>query len=295
VGEDYLWGSGTAATSVEFVAPDSNPTTSRRQSGCLFGIAFLGFAGWSIGSSLHHYLILGVLGALIFLDWSLIFVRWATFNAGKVIFDESLAERVGPAVYELCMRAGCPVPRIALRSGPSKPASVRSPRPGTMTLVLSSNFVHSTNDEQLRSTIAHEVVHVAHNDPKMHKIAALMLRMTVGVSVLAVYICTVRLHLAFPLYVAAAFMALLVIRAPLSLLYWRSEFRADREGAILTGQPTQMASALTEATRFVRSMSHGSPGERFWRVIFAPVSYTAPTHPPVARRVRRLEQMVVAD
>jgi Zn-dependent protease with chaperone function len=269
VGEDYLWGSGTAATSVEFVAPDSNPTTSRRQSGCLFGIAFLGFAGWSIGSSLHHYLILGVLGALIFLDWSLIFVRWATLNAGKVIFEESLAERVGPAVYELCMRAGCPVPRIALRSGPSKPASVRSPRPGTMTLVLSSNFVHSTNDEQLRSTV--------------------------GVSVLAVYICTVRLHLAFPLYVAAAFMALLVIRAPLSLLYWRSEFRADREGAILTGQPTQMASALTEATRFVRSMSHGSPGERFWRVIFAPVSYTAPTHPPVARRVRRLEQMVVAD
>jgi Zn-dependent protease with chaperone function len=84
---------------------------------------------------------------------------------------------------------------------------------------------------------------------------------------------------------------MLVVRAPLSLLYWRGEFRADREGAILTGHPIQMASALTEATRFVRSMSNGSPGERFWRVIFAPVAYTAPTHPPMARRIKRLEQM----
>jgi Zn-dependent protease with chaperone function len=166
VEDDRLWGSTTAATSVEFVAPDSNPTASRRQTGCLFVVVLLGLASWSIRNSLHHYLVLGVLGALIFLDWSLIFVRWATVNSGKVIFEESLAERVGLAVYDLCILAGSAVPRIALRSGLSRPASLRSPRPGAMTLTLSSDFVHSTNDEQLRSTIAHEVVHIAHDDPK---------------------------------------------------------------------------------------------------------------------------------
>jgi hypothetical protein len=137
------------------------------------------------------------------------------------------------------------------------------------------------------------VVHIADNDPDRIRTAASLIPVMAGVVIFAVYICTIRLHLAYPLYLAAGVVAILVTRVPLSLLRWRGEFRADRDGAILTGHPIEMACALTAAKRFARSRSY--PGIRFWRVIFAPFTYTAPTHPPMSTRVKRLERMAVAD
>ncbi|HET9093408.1 MAG TPA: M48 family metalloprotease, partial [Acidimicrobiales bacterium] len=96
----------------------------------------------------------------------------------------------------------------------------------------------------------------------------------------------------FPVQMAAASLALILLGALLSPLNRPCEWRADREGAALCGEPVAMAAALASADQFIRQARRRLPPP--WRWLVFPLSWRLPSHPSMRRRVARLEELAAA-
>jgi heat shock protein HtpX len=250
------------AQGVEFQAPSPGKPKDRRGVQ-MRALLLVGYAAWAAVLGVRGEPVLGPLAAVILLEFALAYFRAARIMGG-VVSDEAVAARVGPVVADLCGRAGCAVPRVMLRDDSVRVAGVRRMN-GRMTIVLSRPFVERVSDPELTALLAHEVVHIARGD-----LDAARGRATVAVFGLGRMITS-------------------VVESPLN----RSrEERADREGAQLSGDPRALARALAAAHAVTQEMRSRLYGRAPWSWLLAPESWRLPTHPPMARRIARLEAMV---
>ncbi|MDE3086521.1 MAG: M48 family metalloprotease [Acidobacteriota bacterium] len=251
-------------------------------------LLIVAYAVWAAVLTAYGEPVLGPVAALVLLEFALALLRAAAVTGG-VVEDTGVADRVGALMTELCRRAGCPCPSMVLRDDAVRAAAVRRVQ-GQVAIVLSRPFAAAVTDEELTALLAHELVHVLRDDLAAARrrwlassLAGLALAVAAGVAV------RVSILAAAPVLTAAWLVGTMASNVALSPLNrWREE-RADAEGALLGGDPGARARALAKTQSSSREMRAQLYGRAPWRWLLFPLSWRMPTHPPMARRLARLE------
>jgi len=230
---------------------------------------------------------------------------------GRIVTPAEAPELHG-VIDRLCALADMPKPAVAIADVDVPNAFATGRSPTNAVVCATTGLLRRLDTEELEGVLAHELSHVAHRDVAVMTIASFL-------GILAGLIT--RFGLYAGLYggagdnrgrdskeedntavVLIAVVAVSAVVYALSFLLTRAlsryrELSADRSGALLTGRPSALASALTKVsgemaripTRDLRQ------AEAFNAFFFAPAlaagfSLTSmfATHPPLDRRLEQL-------
>lgn len=211
-------------------------------------------------------------------------------GAIHVVYSDALAQRIVPPLADLCRRAGCPIPRVVLRDDIVRAAAVRRSK-GRVQLVMSCQFVQRVDDRELRAIMGHEIAHIANGDLRRAKMRAVVSLLAATAAGIAATALSSGLGVVFPVYLAGFMVALMLAQVALAFPNRRRERRADLEGARIAEDPAGLASALAIAHSFTQEARRQIYGPRPWRWLLSPLSWTLPTHPPMAQRIATLESV----
>ncbi len=268
----------------------------------------------------------GLVLALFFAIAMNVFVYWKSDalalkanGARELRPDEQ--PRLRQIVADLANRAGLPMPRLYIVDRPEPNAFATGRNPDHAAVAVTTGILELMDERELRGVLAHELSHVKNRDTLIGTIAA-----TVGgaISFLAQMAQFQMLFGGRDDRNGGGFGALIaIILAPIAALIIQlavsrgREYGADRSGALLTGDPEGLASALQE----LDTANRARPGllDRFGRrpigrgqpqpmpalaanPAFAHLYIVNPlsgrdvgslfsTHPPIADRIARLRAM----
>lgn len=170
-------------------------------------------------------------------------------------------------------------------------------RPGKSAIAVTEGLLRRLTLREIVGVLGHEVSHIRSNDLWLMNAADLMSRYVQAMSYVALYLAITNV-LALStgdLTVSWWGIALLYISPALSSLLQLGlsrirEFDADRDGAMLTGDPLGLASALSRLDsstgRFWEDLTFPVPARR------TPQPSLLRSHPPTEERVTRLRAMV---
>jgi heat shock protein HtpX len=300
----------------------------------LLGVVFVGFAAGLVAliewySSTRHggggssvsgesiiifAAILGIGSAVVSYYWS---DKIALRTSGARLVgpdDGPQAQRLHGIMDRLCALADMPKPRIAIAPTqmPNAFATGRSSK--VAVLCATDGIMRKLNDDELEGVLAHEMSHVAHKDVAVMTIAsflgivaALMVRFAFYGELFgggrgrggnnnqaSALLIPIMMVLSIVVYA----VSFLLIR----LLSRYRELSADRSGALLTGRPSDLASALVKVTGEMariptKDLRAAEPLNAFY---FTPALRSGPgkglatifsTHPPLKKRLAQLEKI----
>jgi heat shock protein HtpX len=307
-------------------APDRGLTARMTATMFLLGLVFVGFiaAIIGIGAATHASDAVIVLFAVVLAGG---FAIGSLFYSDKIALSTARAVVVGPndgeqakylhgIVDRVCALADMPKPRIAIAPSrlPNAFATGRNADKAVLcvtTEMMSSRFT----PEELEAVIAHEMSHVAHKDVQVMTIAsflgvvaALLIRFSFYGELFGggggrgrsnnngggAYILFIIMGVSIAVYA----ISFLLIR----MLSRYRELAADRSGALLTGQPSALKSALVKVSEGInmiptKDLRSAEPLNAFF---FAPAAHLTrgkslgtifSTHPSLERRLEELDKV----
>jgi heat shock protein HtpX len=266
--------------------------------------------GWLIGGS----------------QWALIALGFAVlFNFGIYFFSDRIAlasararpveDHELPNVYtivrSLAQRENMPMPKVYLIDSPQPNAFATGRNPKHAAVAVTTGILDLMSHQELEGVLAHELSHVRNRDILIATIAA-----TIGAAM------SFLARMAFwggmggrrnennnGIGMIVGLIAMIIaplVAAMIQLAISRSrEYQADRSGAESTGSPLALAAALTKldagtrrypmavnestAQLFIADPLKALDGRRSgnW------MSRIFSTHPPIAERIERLEEMAM--
>jgi heat shock protein HtpX len=301
-------------------APDRGLTARMTATMFLLGLVFVAFIAAIIGIGTAYHasgagivliaIVLGggfAIGSLFYSDK----IALRTAGAREVTPEE--APRLHGIVDRLCALADMPKPRVAIAPTGMPNAFATGRNADKAVLVVTTGLMNKLDDAELEGVIAHEMSHVAHKDVQV---------MTVASFLAIVAALLIRIAFYGELFgggrgrggnnqnaaiVLVALMAVSIVVYAVSFLLIRMlsryrELSADRSGALLTGRPSALASALVKVTTDIgkipsRDLRTAEPLNAFF---FAPamslqsgasLSNVFSTHPSLKRRLAELEKV----
>jgi heat shock protein HtpX len=268
----------------------------------LLGLLYVAFAAALIVLLKSFALIIVILGAMLVAQyWFSDKIALAALHGHLVTEDE--APQLHAVVDRLCASANLPKPQVAIADIdlPNAFATGRDARHAVV--CVSTGMIRRLDGPELEGVIAHELAHVAHRDVAVITIASFL-------GVLAGLLMRAALYSQLlggrqrdqnMLVIMAAVAVVSTAVYALSFLLIRTlsryrELAADHDGALLTGQPAALASALVKVsgtqaripTKDLRS------AQAFNAFFFSPVGaqWTVfSTHPSLQRRLDELEKI----
>jgi heat shock protein HtpX len=268
----------------------------------LFFIAVL----WRLGISLAFLVLIAVvlLGAQYYFSDKLILL-----SLGAREVSEQEAPQLHEIVNRLAQMTGIPKPKVAIIDSPVPNALATGRDPNHALVAVTTGILDQLDEQEMQAVLAHELSHVIHRDIAVMAMASFF-------ATIASFIVQMGLWGGFGggygvdrdrVRGGGAFIVIFLVSAAvwaISFLLIRTlsryrEYAADRGSAIITRDPSRLASALLKisgrmqripdtdlrqmqagsALMFFPAVSRGSLGE-----IFA-------THPSLEHRIARLQAM----
>ena len=305
-------------------APDRGLSVRMTATMFLLGLVFVGFiaAIIGIGAATHTSDAVIVLFAIVLGGG---FAIGSLFYSDKIALSTARAVEVGPndgdqakylhgIVDRVCALADMPKPRIAIARSPIPNAFATGRNADKAVLCVTDSIMAKLEPEELEGVIAHELSHVAHKDVQVMTIAsflaivaALLIRMSFYGELFGGGRGRGNDNNGGGAYIFFILMAVSIVVYAVSFLLIRMlsryrELAADRSGALLTGQPSKLASALVKVTGDMgriptRDLRTAEPLNAFF---FAPAMHLSgksslstifSTHPSLERRLEELEKV----
>jgi heat shock protein HtpX len=306
-------------------APDRGLTTRMTLTMFLLGLVFVAFVialiyllgAFGVGSGAIAFFAIALgLGLTV---GSFFYSDKIALSAARAVEvgpqDGPMAAKVHGIVDRLCALADMPKPRVAIARSPMPNAFATGRNAKKAVLCVTTSLMDGRlDDRELEGVIAHEMSHVAHKDVAVMTIAS-FLGIIAGL--------LVRFAFYGQLFggggrsnndnngggaiVLLAMLAVGIVVYAVSFLLIRllsryRELAADRAGALLTGQPSALASALTKVSGEIaripqKDLRQAEPLNAFY---FAPalsgktgasLANLFSTHPSLERRLRQLSEI----
>jgi len=302
-------------------APDRGLSVRMTATMFLLGLVFVAFiaAIIGIGGATHSSeavivlfaVVLGgglAIGSLFYSD------KIALSTARAVVVTPQQAPELHGIVDRVCALADMAKPRVAISRTPLPNAFATGRNADKSVLCVTTGLMDRLTPEELEGVIAHELSHVAHKDVQVMTIASflaiiagLLIRFSFYGELFGgggrrsnnnngggAYLLIIVMGVSIVVYA----ISFLLIR----LLSRYRELAADRSGALLTGQPSALKSALIKVSQGInriptRDLRSAEPLNAFF---FAPAAHlTGPkslssifsTHPSLERRLAELDKV----
>ncbi len=249
-----------------------------------------------------------IAGIMILAQWyfSDKIVLWST--GAKIVSREQFPE-LHDLVERIVARNNLPKPRIAVINTKMPNAFATGKTPKSSIVTVTTGLMDQLETEELEGVIAHELSHIKNRDVLVLTLASLF-------STIAWYLMQSSLYggmyggygrrrdggggmlLVLLVAIITWFVSFLMIRA---ISRYR-EFVADRDGALMTGKPSKLASALLKIsgtmkripTQDLRQMEGMNAFFIIPALSGSSFANLFSTHPPVDQRVKKLLEMEAA-
>jgi len=244
------------------------------------------------------------------------------FWSDKIALRASGAREVSPQeapqlhgiIDRLCALADMPKPRVAIAESDMPNAFATGRNSKNAVLCVTTGLMARLNDKELEGVIAHEMSHVAHKDVVVMTIASFLGIMAALLVRFAFYgelfggggrgrggNDNGNAGLLFLVVAAVGVVVYAVSFLLIRLLSRYRELAADRAGALITGQPSALASALTKVSGAMSAIPTKDlrEAQALNAFYFAPafkgdqvsLSTLFSTHPSLERRLRQLSEI----
>ncbi len=282
--------------------------------GLLIVLLYGAVIGLLIAVGISYALVLVIAGALLFVQY------WfsdkiALYGMGGRIVTPEEAPQLHGAIDRLCAMADMKKPRVAIADTDVPNAFATGRSPNSAVVCATTGLMRRLDESELEAVLAHELSHVAHRDVAVMTIAS-FLGMVAGM-VTRMMLWTGMMG-GFggsnnnsndnqggdqAVLVELAVLAVSVVVYAISFLLTMAlsryrELAADRSGAILTGQPSALASALVKVTGDIARIPSRDlrSTESFNAFYFTPaiaksglsISTIFSTHPSLDQRLAQL-------
>jgi len=300
-------------------APDRGLTVRMTATMFLLGLVFVAFVALLIGimTAAHASGAAIVLVALIFGGGTAVI---SLFYSDKIALASAGAREVSPQeapelhgmVDRLCALADMDKPRVAIAPADMPNAFATGRNSKNSVLVVTEGILRRLEPDELEGVLAHELSHVAHKDVQVMTYASL-LAIVAGLLIRFAFYSELfgggrrsNNQNAFPIILAIMAVSVVVYAISFLLIRLLSRYRelaADRSGALLTGQPSSLASALQKVSNGMariptQDLRAAEPLNAFY---FAPamkltgggrsLSALFSTHPSLDKRLEQLAKI----
>lgn len=227
--------------------------------------------------------------------------RLAVRSMGAIEVTEAQQPEMHAIVRELLAAAGQPMPRLYVAPTMSPNAFATGRDPAHAAVCCTQGILQLLNERELRGVLGHELSHVYNRDILTGSVAAGIAGIISSISTIALWFGGGRRDREEGGNVIA--LLLLAILAPLAASLTQfavsrtREYDADHDGAVLTNDPLALASALSKLDSGISHVPMGRDprmepvSSMMIANPFGRVKNLFATHPPMAERIARLEEM----
>ena len=277
----------------------------------LLGLVYVAFVAALAAMGLSLVIVLVIAGGFLLVQYWFS-DRIALFSMGGREVSAAEAPVLHGIVDRLCLLADLPKPRVAIADSDLPNAFATGRNQANAVVCVTTGIMRRLDEPELEAVLSHELSHVAHRDVTVMTIAGFL-------GIAAGLLTRFAMYAGFfggfggrrghhdrggvPVVLVVMLVSALVYALSFLLTRALSRYRelsADRAGAILTGAPSKLASALVkisgEMARIpTRDLRAAEPLNAFF---FAPavapgfsLSSLFSTHPPLERRLDQLAKL----
>src|SRR3954451_2805600 len=256
-------------------------------------------------------------GPLIVIAAGLLFAQYyfsdkmALFGMGGRIVTPEEAPELHGIVDRLCALADMPKPRVAIADTDMPNAFATGRNPKHAVVCATTGIMRRLNTEELEGVLSHELSHVAHRDVAVMTFASFLGMLAGFITRFALYSGMFGGYgdrrdrdnngAAMIMFIMLVSMLVYILSFFLTRALSRyRELSADRSGALLTGRPSALASALQKVTGDIARIPTRDlrAAEAFNAFFFTPalanvfsISSLSSTHPPLEKRLAQLAKL----